>query len=662
MRLSPYALYYDGFRIIPAPTISIVKNFVYVNDVISGYTYTVNLKGYASSTNPLFAYASNESNIDKTIRSIDRVHTVFHKNGGYLQIDCNNSPVLSAFGGQLRSFSVSDTDNNWVNYATYDISLEFNELQINSLINNIPNVEVAFDTVNGIVGSPLSNYNIRIKQYKDGWSFSTSDEEIHSYYTILSNDNISSISEDYTTINVEYKIDATGKHYFETNGTLIPAWDRAKQFVQEKLASQILMFRRDAGPTATEDGRVLSNNVGRTAFPLADSNRASNPIPYNSNTIPLIPEDLLINSHTGYTNGIAAPTHPPLLGFLITQGYGVFNEKILCATSESDGTFSATYSCVLKRFTSDNFMRNATHTYDITYSENNDFQTSTRNINIQGNIQGLLPTNILKSTGFVSDGTQMYLSLPSNGPFIASSPDITSKYYYAWYHFMKDIVNEDFSDLRENFKRALSINYATLFPETGSDIPCVEDENGGGYLALFQLLAKPRTFSISHNYNDGAVLYSAEYDTERSCSADRGFEDLTVTEEDPVPILAEFIVPGRSAGPIIQNLETYTNKKITLSFTGVTKKGCIEGNPWQEEWEALNPGEDIFDFVNLNVNIPPIVNAIIRTTEKSAEEQNKKLIKTNDSYNYNPIDGSFSVNVSYIVCPDYLGTCAIVEA
>lgn len=666
MGLSPYALYYDGYRIIPAPTMSIEKTFVYTNDVVSGYTYVINLKGYASAINPQFNYGNNDSNIDRTVRSMDRVHTVFHKNGGKFLVQCNGTTVLEGTGGQLRSFSVSDSENNWINYAPYNVSLEFNDLQIYSQLNNIPNIEIAADTVNGVIvqGPDITDYSIRIKEYKDVWSFNTSDEEIHSYYTIIGNNsgNPVSISEDYSTINVEYKIDATGKHFFEPNGMLIPAWDRAKQFVQEKMAFQIAMFRRDIGGVSqTEDGRVLSNNLSRTGFPLTDSPRDRINIPYDSTSIQL-PEDLLINAHT-HNFFAAAPTNPPLLGNLITQNYGVFNEKIICETSESAGSYSATYSCILKKILpNNNFMRNATHTYEITYGETNDFQNSVRNIEINGTIQGLLPTNILRSNGFIQDGTQMYLSLPSNGVFLVSSADISSKYYYAWYHFTKDIVNENFSDLKDNFKQALSINYATLFPHTSSNIPCVEDENGGGYLQLFQLLAKPRTFSISHDYNGGSVNYAASYDTERSCSADRGFEELTVTEDDSVPILAEFVIPGRSAGPIIQNLETYTNKKITFSFTGVTKKGCIEGNPWQEQWAELNPGKDIFDFVELNVNIPPIVNGIIKTTEKSAADRDRKLIKTNDSYNYNPIDGSFSVNVSYIICPGYTGLCEIVDS
>lgn len=666
MALSPYSLYYDGFRIIPAPTLSIEKTFVYTNDVVSGYTYVINLKGYASSINPQLNFSNNDSDISRTIGSLDRIHAAFHKNGGKFVVDCLGTTVLEGTGGQLRSFAVSETDNKWVTYAQYDLSLEFSDLQIYSQLNNIPNIEIAADTVNGVMvqGPDITDYSIRIKDYKDTWSFNTSDEEIHSYYTITSNDsgNLTSISEDYSTINAEYKIEATGKHFFESNGMLIPSWDRAKQFVQEKMAFQIAMFRRDIGAVSDipEDGRILSNNSSRTGFPLADSPR-DRLLPYDSTSIQL-PEDLLINAHT-HNFTVAAPTNPPLLGNLITQNYGVFNEKIICETSESAGTYSATYSCILKRILpNNNFMRNATHQYEITYAETNDFETSSRDIEIQGTIQGLLPTNILRSNGFVSDGTQMFLSLPSNGVFLVSSVDISSKYYYAWYHFTKDIVDSNYGDLNDNFKKALSINYATLFPHTSSDIPCVEDESGGGYLQLFQLLAKPRTFSISHDYNGGSVNYSAKYDTERSCSADRGFEDLTVTQDDSVPILAEFVIPGRSAGPIIQNLESYTNKKITFAFTGVTKKGCTEGNPWQEQWDDLNPGQDIFDFIELNVNIPPIVNGIIKTTEKAALDTGRKLIKTNDSHSYNPIDGSFSVNVSYIICPAYSGTCLVVTS
>lgn len=658
--LSSYAFIYNDQRIIPAPTFSIEKRFSYANDSISGYTYTINLKGYASSIDPINNPRSSISNIDNTISALDSIHAILHKNGGRLVVTCNGATIIEGIGGQLRSFDVSKTENYWIHYAEYTCSLEFSNLLFYD-VNGTLNYEIALDSSTGqpVVGTEdVADYMIRIKEYKDSWSFNTSDEEIHSYYSIVNSG--TQITEDYSTINVEYKIDATGKHFFEPNGTLIPAWDRAKQFVQEKMYYQIGMFRRDIGTPPTDiNDMVLTNNTGRTAFPLADSARDNNVFPYDSTSPPMIPEDLLANSHS---HGFAAqgPVNPPLLGNFVTQSYGIFNEKIICETSESDGTFSATYSCILKRvipwsFGNPMFMRNATHKYDISYEETNDFTTSVRNINLNGTIQGLLPTNILMNGIQLNEGSPFHLMLPSNGPFLASSRDPASKYYYAWLHFVQDIVKAPsgaaaFTDINDTFKQALAINYETLFPYTSSDIPCLEDQNGqGGNLQLFQLLAQPRTFSISHDYNAGTVSYSASYDTERSCSVDRGFEELSVTEEDPVPIIAEFTIPGRAPGPIIQNLNTYTNKKVTFAFTGVTRKGCVDGNPWQEQWDQVDG--DIFSFIENKMPYPPHVKKIIETTENSAETQGRKLIKTADSFNYNPVDGSYSINVTYIVCP-----------
>lgn len=668
-----YAFFYNGQRIIPAPTFSIEKNFTYINDAIVGYTYVINIKGYASSIDPISNPNSSISNLDNTIRSLDRVHNVFHKNGGMLSIQCNGATIMEGIGGQLRSYEVSDTENRWLNYAEYNCSIEFSNVLFYDTIGTL-NYEINADSSTGypLAGSiDLSDYIVRIKDYKDSWSFSTSDEEAHAYYAISNSGtdgNSVTFAEDYTSINVEYKIDATGKHFFEPNGTLIPAWDRAKQFVQEKMYHQIAIFRRDVGAVIFDNNNtVINNNNNRTAFPLADSSRNNNVIPYDSTSIPLVPEDLLANSHTNHTYSAQGPVNPPLFGFFITQNYGIFNEKIICETSESDGSFSATYSCILKRSNpAVGFMRNATHKYDISYEETNDFTSSVRTININGTVQGLLPTNILVGAG-LNDGGRFYLSLPSTGPFIVSSLDPVSKYYYAWYHFVTDIVknpvanpkianNHAFTDINDTIKQALAINYQTLFPYTSSNVPCLEDKNGqGGNLQLFQLLAEPRTFSISHDYNAGTVSYSASYDTERSCSKDRGFEELTVTEEDSVPIIAEFVVPGREVGPIIQNLNTYTNKKVTFAFNGVTRKGCVDGNPWQYQWNATSG--DIFAFVNNHMPYPSAVKKIIETTEKSAEDKDRKLIKTADSFNYNPVDGSYSINVTYLVCPIISSGC-----
>lgn len=594
---SPVQVYYDERRIVPAPTITINKEFIYSNDAIIGYTYVFNLQGYASSINTKLN--TTNSTLQNTIKSLEDIQTTLHRNGKYFRVTCPDSgtDLIRAYGGQLRSFDVQETENKWVQYAQYSAQIEFSQVLFNGT-----NVEIASDSTTGTNNNTTFDL-LKLKSYNDNWNFTISEEDMYRFYTS------ENMMEDYTQIQVEYTVNATGKHFYldQTNQT-IPAWVAAKNFVQEKMYDQLSLFYN-------------SSPLGYFTFPNTnyDSNESSGP--------------LLNNAHS-YNAGVSAF---PILGQGLPSWYRIFNEKISCSTSETEGSFSATYSCTL-RFTNyaDNggeyTMDYATHTFDVSYEKNRSFDASTTNITVNGTVTGMLRTNILATA---VDG--QVFRLPSNGVFLASAIDIGNKYYNALVSFNNQLANADHSDLKDDFKTRLYINYATLFPETTSN-PC------GGNLA--ERLAEPKSFTVTHNYNEGSITYNAEYDNERSCAAERGFQTLTITEEDPVPIIAEFIIPGRENGPVIQNLNTYSHKKVTLEFSGTTRKGCDTGTPWAPGFS----GSNLCDTASY-VHIPDKVELMLTQTENAASCSLHTMLATSHNINYNPVNGDYSVSKSYTICP-----------
>jgi hypothetical protein len=598
---SPIKVFYDGQWISPGPTVSINKEFIYNNDTVIGYNYVFNLNGYASSFNK--KNGNTSSNLKNVIQSLDDIHSILHRNGKIFRLYCPDTgeDLVTAYGGHLRSFDVQESDNKWTQYARYSAQIEFTRVIFDG-----NNIEIADDTGH----TAYSNYLLKLKSFSDNWNFNTSEDSLYKYYRGINDITGVSITEDYSQIEVEYTINATGKHYYLNDTTTQQAWEVAKEFVQKKLYDQLSMFK--------------------TSSPLGYFNFSSSL--YNSNEIGNIPQ--LNQSHSYVTNIVAHP----ILSSSMAASYKIFNEKINCSSSQSDGSFSATYSCILQYVSGgdNNNIEAATHSFDVSYEKTRSFESNLTSISVNGTVTGLLMTQI--ELAAVDDGGTFYLPLPNSGPFLATSLDTTTKYLNALTSFNNQIVNVDYSDLTDAFKSRLDINYQTLFPDTTGSTTCVQN--------LKLELGVPKSFSVSHNYGEGSITYTAEYDNERACAVERGFESFTVTEEDPVPIIAEFVVPGRENGPIIQYLGTYTHKKVSLEFSGTTKKGCQVGTPWAPNFSGTGICE-----TSGYVNIPAKVNNLIVYTEEAARCSKQKMITTSHSINYNPVDGSYSLSKNYIICP-----------
>lgn len=625
---------YDGQIIEPSPQISVNKEFIYANDVIIGYKYTLNISGYGSSFNNKLG--NTDSNMTNTIIALNDIKGILSRNGKVLEVRCaaDNSLFLMAYGGILRTWNVEQSNNRYSQYAPFTATMDFNEVQATELTNTeIAGDSVATDPLDQTLG--LNELLRHLTSYNDNWNFTIGEEDMYRYYSRVSAEGIVN-TEDYTTIKASYTINAVGKHTFDSSGNTVPAWQRAKEFVQKKLYGQIDLFRTN--------GPLAASNFSNSYYDSRD-----------------LPGTNLNDTHTSYYNQI--PNVFPILHQTVTLNYTIFNEVITCNTSESGGSFNATYSCIIK-FTNVNapWPQKSIHNFTVNYEQTRDFTNSERTITVQGTLQGLIATNILAPSTVGSQATYnttgQVFNLPLNGKFINTlhaSP--VSKYNNALDDFVRYIGNRPAynynyfgsDDLSPIFKAVLSINYATLFPNT---LPTDVWSCQTGGVLLSSILALPQSFSVDHDYN-GSISYSATYATSRSCAMERGFETFTITEKDSVPAYVEFIVPGRSNGPILQNLNTHNIKRITFDFEGVTKKGCLAGTPWSDVNMDDFFGEDgeaeICD-VDQYINVPPSVQCILNDTETA---NSTILIPESHKYDYNPIDGSYKLSKTYYICPEY---------
>jgi hypothetical protein len=228
---------------------------------------------------------------------------------------------------------------------------------------------------------------------------------------------------------VSYTISATGKHYY-IDDKLIPAWQQAKLFVQDRLYTQV---------------KALVNGVLLITPENSDGCSPSKSIDelYDIDTTGGLTEN--INT---IQNNDGSPT------------YEIYNETISCSTSEAEGTFSVTYNAILKRYNlSLNPLENAvlhTYTKNTTVSDTNQQEVS---ITAQGTVQGLV------RGGFIHLNTEY--SLPQNGSFITTINSAETKYFNAWNYFIAKIGNK--TDLYDSFKMGvLGIDQAELLIKNGS--------------------------------------------------------------------------------------------------------------------------------------------------------------------------------------------------
>jgi hypothetical protein len=577
----------NTYRLVPAPTISINTEINYSNDVIIGYTYTVTINGYATAMRLLTeGPASQEDQIksfEKVIDHIDNIRRILSRNGSELLIvDEDDNTMIKCMGGSLRSLNFSESENNWTAYSQYSAQIEFNEVKI---LDESISCSSGFLDPSSLSPKLIDTNKYKIRDFTDSWSFTIDDG---TYNLIKNNDVGNSLNIENMRIGVSYNISATGKNYY-IDDQLTPAWVHAKNFVQDRLYNVVT--------------NLIISGIVNTSRILRQSGIES-----------CSPQDTLNNIHRNDNIGILSS-----LSGAGNTGYKVYNETISCETSESDGTFSANYSSILKKNTTASFAAsNVVHTVSKSISTTYDSAAKKNiSISIQGNIEGLFEGGVIRTGGS--------FRLPNSGTLLIGST-LANKYASAE-SFLSKVVSGD--DLTSSYKTALGVTADQLELRTND---CMSNKT------LF-----PSSFNLTKNYMDGTISYSAEYNSTRACVPSGDVASISINVENPVPILAEFNIPGgfsatfgsQDGGVVIQDIGTNSIRKISVSIEGksLTRKCCIN-----------NDIDSILDAACDEVIIPSGI-------KLPSEDE---YILTQKTRQNNLIDGSYSISLGYICslgCP-----------
>lgn len=553
----------ENNRLVPAPKISINQENIYANDTIIGYNHILSFSGYCTSLDLRNVVPGTTYGFTDTVGAIDKFKDIMSANGGTLLVtDGNGQEILKATGGLLRSFSIEESENKWVNYAPYSIELEFNELWLGNCDGLV--TKNCGDIFDGLTDSPylLDMKKFRVRSFSDSLSLELSEENMYNSFAL---DSLKAHNQHFT---IKYTINATGKHYFNNSFQLMPAWEQAKRFVQHKLKDQI-------------KDRLIATLMQR-----ADSGC-----------------DVI-----GALGDLYAPGFPALFDHINTSQFGIYNETITCEASEAEGSFSATYEAIIKRLNIGG-ESDVLHTFSKSINTTDDGNQKNVSITVNGEVRGLIETGLIR--------TPNILQLPANGSFFAYSDSSTDSRYSKALIGYNDIHSNE--DLKSNIKTFLGITNSAL--NVGGD--CINSSGS----------PNPASHNTTHNYVEGSISYETTYTTERACSpTGAGITGINISIEDSVDTVAEFVIPGRAKGPIIQKIGSKTPKKININIDGAVQPSCC----------TVETLEELYNKACSEAGFP------LPSGVPAASLAGTKL--TQDQFVTNVLDGSFSISRSYTVC------------
>ena len=481
--------------------------------------------------------------------------------------------------------SFDESSNNWTYYAPYSVTIDFDSIDFGS-DNDSCSTFLDTSTFASNDAGIVNLNKFKIQSFNDNWSFTF--DENDSFARVRKNELGESLNFNNTSFGISYNISAVGRHYYDYD---TPATNSsAKLLPSWEQAKNFVQYRLHTQVTNLIRG-ILKNNY-------------LNGCDYG--------EALSLLNTPGGSNG--------LLSNLANSdsGYGIYNEQITCELSESEGSFSATYDSIVKSHSTNTSYGSAQtkHTVKKSNSVENSTLVPVRTISVEGTIEGLIEGGIINSP--------KPISLPNKGHlFIHGGATYTSKYENALSVLNKIYSSTDYNggvgvagkrDLKAAYKNLLGVTLSELQTGSNPDDPIPDAPH-------------PVSFNVTHDYLNGTINYSAEYSSiTNTCG--QLYKEISIETTMPTKVIAIFNIPNSESCPIIQDLATYTARTVNITVQGVDTSEA--GQPTELNLNSLINCGSCFSFEYFPITIPD--GAII----------------SNQSYTHNPLDGTFTANLSYI--------------
>lgn len=252
-----------------------------------------------------------------------------------------------------------------------------------------------------------------------------------------------------------------------------------------------------------------------------------------------------------------------------------------------------------------------------------DLESSLRTVSIEGTIQGLesYGTSFSGITSTFPYGISGCSGIPSNLSGISIRPPVAPSSVKFLNALSGLIAIRPYI-----YGRANGFNISGLIGPTGS---CTGNQI---------LNPEPKSSSIGYNPKEGVITYSFSYDTRPisliPCALSESF---SVNDTLPSQQVAEIFVIGRSLGPVLQDLATYTSPTRTVNYeVTLPRASSISGIIPYAIYSKIS---GIIEGFNPENTIP--------FTDPQQIKKMRSFVKEN-SETWDPINGKFTKNKSWI--------------
>jgi len=599
-----YAQFLNG-RIDAADNVSITNKFTYADESVIGYRYTIEIAGVLTKFNPIQpnppvipnpnATAANNAyghNLTSKLRRMDVLRKLVNFQGGSLFYTNEIHEILFCARGCILK-SLTFDEGTWTDRVPYSLTFECQEIDFLGTQKNVE--EGILDATSSFSANLLDPRKYKIKEFTDEISYNF--EDMHSDINYVDPDNGAFVGVQNSFYRITYSISATGENWYTTGNKIIPAWEQAKMFCQDRL------YKKIVGMVNSANARILgiddsSADVGSC---FADYG-----LPY----LYSIPPSLNM-VFDGDNNEWA---------------FKVYNENISATTSESDGTFSVSYNAIVKRGN-----RPFIHKYSksINYSSSDAAKT----YNLKGTVQGLTPGGL-----FVGDLGSV--QIPPNGFFMigrtTEDSTVNKRFDRAQTYFSSITVGGE-TDISDAIKSGLGVTHQNLLLE-GFDSAVVCQTLSHDY-------PRAASFNVVKNWHEGTIEWEAEYNSNLDCAGKHSSVDIQINRG--VPVTATISIPNGSVvtplnpkgiGQYIVYIGAYTNSTMDVTIKGFDVKYCCLGRP-------PDAATDLGNFIaasNTPITLYPEIASRLPDSTTSILTKSQKSL--------NIYTGEYTIQLSYIIC------------
>lgn len=692
---------YNSKPLIPAPFFNLSKEYIKSGDGTKvGSTFSISLEGRfiphkgSPNANGEFYSGFNGSYPDDVLTNEEEVQLalfkksaalreLFAREGQALVISTwkKGSAILDADGAETgehnydnfycypRVASISFGENTWNSPTTYTVTLEADEIFYSgsgatSVIDGFSREDyhVAIDERTtaqaDFFTDWFSGYDISDEKWSDNRVYLSDANED---WAISRNDQNKNDLEE-KTYTLTHSVSASGKRAFYEGSLIRESWRNAKMWVDARLGYKTIRGNSDKGYPQTDMGyqtpeelfetasdkeavnKVFSDKGDLYGFDLSDYNfynqTRDNNISKNSGSYSVTETWLLVKKDEN--NGLYKDTLDDLSvdvsvapgGLTTVSLSGTITGLEQASSSDFESITEKKYTAALERW----LVLNApVNTPSLEYSVTNEDGTVTttpENLGFDGSGYASYDTNKIsiedpdEDTLEVGDFVELKGTIDGNniygGIYSISKIDGTKAVINAPHN--ADFINVKWRKLND----ASSANPSEL---------CVLARK---YSGVANLNPTVTTTTVAKNPAVGTISFTAVFDTRPSTFFEGAItESISVNDNHSVPVYAEVSIPGRSGGPVLQDMQTRTiaTRQVNVEVTvPAIKLETQTGLSDPDFSEAASPASQADSLILHLYND-------LKTTNKAGSGGIVFLVS--DSENWAPWAGTYSRSVQW---------------